>query len=116
MECIKELFTTAVAISGTNLVLTIPPTAFNNCQRFRLIICQPLPSGITNALTVVIADGTTNYPLLQPLGNNVMADMIRSRRAYEIVVGTSPAHFTCVSCDKLCKTTFPYPQLVPTTA
>jgi len=116
MDCKKEIFTIGAAISGTNLVLQIPPTAFNNCQKFKLIICQNLPDGITNAMPVVILDGGATYPLLLPLGNSVMADQVRSRRAYEIFVGTNPAHFTCVSCDRLCKTTFPYPQLVPTSA
>ena len=112
----KEIFVTSAAITGTTLVLTIPRLTFDNCERFRLVICQPLPAGITNALSVVIMDGTTTYPLQLPLGNNVMADMIRSRRAYDIIVGTNPAHFTVLSVCKLCKTTFTYPQLVPTAA
>ena len=110
----KEIFVSNAAIVGTNLVLTIPTLTFDNCEKFRLVICQPLPTGITSAMSVVIQDGATTYPLLLPLGNNIKADMIRSRRAYEIIVGTDPAHFTVLSACKLCKTAFVYPQLVPT--
>ena len=63
----KTILTTAVAVSGTNLVLTLPEMTFNNCQHYCIRIAQDIPATATNLMNVAIQNGatTTLYPIVR---------------------------------------------------
>lgn len=94
----NTILTTAVAVSGTNLVLTIPNGVYNNCYNFVLRLAQDIPMAATNLMPVVIqiGAGTTLYPMRQKSGHNVYATQLRTRRNYLIHTAADTATFTLI--------------------
>lgn len=90
------ILATAVAVSGNNLVLTIPNGTYPNCYNFPLRLAQSVPLTATNLMPVVIqiGTGTTLYPLRQKAGHNVYANQLRARRNYVIHTAADTATFT----------------------
>lgn len=110
--CCNLISSTAVALDGTTaLNITIPAATYNNGQKVGLTIVQGIPSTGT-PVPVSLVIGATEYPLLKPCGNFVMSDQLRTGVIYGLRVGTNPAHFTVITLDKLCGTTFVAPQLI----
>lgn len=104
-KCNNFVATTAVTVSGTNLVLTIPSNNYRNDSNVCICVAQALPSGVTSALTVVVQIGTnqTLYPLRTACGHNVYGDQIFSRRMYCTKVATDSGTFVirnskCLPC------------------
>lgn len=56
----RTILTTAVAVVGNNLVLTIPAGQYDNCEVYRIRIAQSIPSTVTNLMPVVIEIGTSS--------------------------------------------------------
>lgn len=108
--CTHFVKTTAVAVSGSVLTLTIPQDTYSNGEKVCICVAQSIPDTITSTMTVAIVIGTetTQYPLRTPCGNNVYADQIRSRRVYHTNVASDTASFI-VSKKELCKTAYNYP-------
>lgn len=94
----NTVLTTAVAVSGTNLVLTIPNGVYNNCYTFKLRLAQDIPLTATNLMPVVIqiGSGATLYPLRQKSGHNIYATQLRTRRNYLIHTAADTATFTLI--------------------
>lgn len=90
------VLTTAVAVSGSNLVLTIPSGTYANCYNFILRLAQSVPLTATNLMPVVIQIGTgeTLYPLRQKAGHNVYANQLKARRNYMVHTAADTATFT----------------------
>lgn len=90
------ILTTAVAISGNNLVLTIPNGTYPNCYNFILRLAQSVPLTATNLMPVVIqiGAGTTLYPFRQKAGHNVYANQLKARRNYMVHTAADTASFT----------------------
>lgn len=113
-SCPRLVATTAVAATGGNLVLTIPSQQLLQGQKICLLIQQAIPTG-SDALPVVLADGTTNISLINRCGNNVFGDQVRTRRIYNATIGVSPAH-AMVTSRNLCPTANILAPISPTTA
>ena len=92
----NAVLTTAVAVSGGNLVLTIPAGTYNNCSNMMLRLAQDIPLNATNLMPVVIqiGAGTTLYPVRQKSGHNLYATQIRTRRNYILHVAADAGAFT----------------------
>lgn len=93
-----QVLTTAVAVSGSNLVLTIPDGTYLNCRNYLLRLAQDMPSTATNLMSVVIqiGTGTTLYPLRQKSGHNVYATQLKTRRNYVVHVAADSGEFVAI--------------------
>ena len=83
----RTILTTAVAVSGSNLVLTIPAGTYENCVRYCIRIAQDIPSTATNLMPVVIKIGTgaTLYNVNRKCGHHLYANQVRTRRNYSLL-------------------------------
>lgn len=90
--CNKLIISTAVTVSGTNLVVTIPAGSYNNNQKYCIVIAQNIPSTATINMPVVIqvGTGTQLYNLVDKCCRNVTVCGIRTRTKYSTVVETTP--------------------------
>lgn len=109
--CRRFVRSTAVAVSGTALQITIPAETFRNREPLCLCITQSIPDGVTNTTTVeiLITGSTTPIPLITECGNPVYADQIRSRRIYHLTAATGLPAF--MVHDRLCCTSHEFPTL-----
>lgn len=94
----NTVLTTAVAVSGGNLVLTIPTGTYNNCSNMVLRLAQDIPLNATNLMPVVIqiGAGTTLYPVRQKFGHNLYATQIKTRRNYMLHVAADSSTFVLI--------------------
>lgn len=110
----KLIISTAVAVSGSNLVITIPTTTLQSRQKICLLLAQNIPSG-AGTLPVVISDGSTTIAMLRPCGDYVRADQLRTRRRYVLTVATTPASAIVRNAQCLECTAYTQPQILPAT-
>lgn len=106
--CVPTIKSSAVAIKGTTLQITVPNLTLLNGKAWNLIICQNIPEG-ADTLEVELLIGTTAYPVLTNLGNSLRGDMLRTRKRYTIAYGWDEPHFIVLS-HNLCESVF-----IPTT-
>lgn len=104
-SCKNFVNSTAVTLSGTNLIITIPQNNYANNSEVCICVSQSIPAGVTGETQVVIQIGTatTNYPLVTKCGHNVYGDQITSRTLYCTRVATDTASFVyngykCLPC------------------
>lgn len=92
-DCIRTIKTTAVVDLGVVLVLFIDPVVFRKRERFRLIICQTIPTGnpVLNP-QVVITDGANVYLTFNCLSEFVRRYNIECRTCYEGLASNDPLH------------------------
>ena len=95
--------TTAVAVDGTNLVLTVPAMTFDNCKRYTIRIAQAIPATATNLMNVVIQIdvGTDLYPIIRKCGHYLYADQVRANRNYTVLTAADSSMFVLV-CGLVC--------------
>ena len=100
----KAILTTAVAVTGTTLVLTVPATSFNNCEKYLIRIAQDIPATATNLLNVVVQVGaeTTTYPIIRRCGHYVYANQVRTRRNYCLLTAADSGQFVLLNDCALC--------------
>ena len=100
----KPIKTTAVAVSGTNLVLTIPSMTFNNCEKYIICVAQAIPDTATNLMSVAIqiGDGTTLYPMVRRCGHYVYANQIKANQTYCLLVAADTQRFVVVGGNIIC--------------
>lgn len=115
-RCFVMVKTTAVAIVGNQLVLTIPAGNYYDCENVKICICQTLPAGILPTQTVGIKLGTaaTIYPTRTKCGHNIYTDQVSSRKPYVFKVATDTATFTYIDgCPLKCTAHISPPVLAP---
>ena len=81
----KTILTTAVAVSGTNLVLTLPEMTFNNCQQYCIRIAQDIPAT------------ATLYPIVRKCGHYLYANQVRTRRNYLLLIAGDTQRFVLIN-------------------
>ena len=115
------ILTTAVTVSGTNLVLTIPTMTFNNCEKYVIRIAQSIPTTATNVMNVAIQIGTdtTLYPIVRSCGHYLYANQVRARRNYTLVAAGDTQRFVVINgcicgCNPGTIATIPAPTTVVT--
>ena len=81
-----------VFTSGTGLIITIPDGAYNNGQKYCIVIAQTIPAETTISAPVFIQIGTGSvlYPLDKCDCTQATACSIRTRTKYSTKVETTP--------------------------
>lgn len=89
--CPHLVLSQAVTFTDGNLVINLPAGAYNNCEKYCIIVAQPIPATTTiNAPVVVsIGEGTELYPLTTKNCRQVTACGIRTRTRYSTCVVTN---------------------------
>lgn len=89
--CPHLVLSQALTFTGGNLVINLPAGAYNNGEKYCIIVAQPIPDTTTiNAPVVVtIGDGTELYPLTTKNCRSVTACGIRTRTRYSTCVVTN---------------------------
>ena len=91
-ECPRKAYVNTVTFAAGTLTLTLPDNiSYTNCGKFCFIITTALPDAATvNAPVVaVVGDGTTEFPVLDRCGAQVVAQQLRTRRRYPFRVSTN---------------------------
>lgn len=91
--CRNIVISEAVEFTDDTLTINIPEAAYNNGERYCIIVGQLIPDETTiNApVGITIGDDTTVYPLVNQNGTNVLAKNMRSRTRYSTTVRTNIA-------------------------
>ena len=90
--CNKLIISTAVAFTGGNLVITIPTGAYNECEKYCIVVAQSIPTTttITAPVYIQIGTGTELYPLQKCDCAQATACSIRTRTKYSTCIVTTP--------------------------
>lgn len=98
MNCdILTIKSTSIAMAGSQLLINIPAVTLVNHQNFRLILCQPIPTG-AGVSQVILQTPTSSIEMRVVTGNYVRADQLKCRRCYDMVYGTDPVHVSMRNC------------------
>lgn len=116
-SCRNFVLSTSVALSGSNLVITIPQNNYANNCGVCIAVAQTIPAGVTAETPVVIQIGTSDtlYPLRTKCGHNVYADQICTRKIYCTRVATDTASFIYNGHCSLPCTNHVFPAALPNT-
>lgn len=93
-ECPYKVVVSTAALTGGVLVLTLPDTQrYSNGCKYCFILGTALPAGIPidTPVSVVVGDGTVQFPLLTRCGAPVVAQQLSSRQRYPFRVATTAA-------------------------
>ena len=90
--CDRLVLSQAVTFTGGNLEINLPAGAYNNGEKYCIVVAQAIPDTTTiNApVYVTIGTGTTLYPLTKCNCAQVTACGIRTRTRYSVCVVTTP--------------------------
>ena len=103
--CHKLIISTAVNFTaGTGLVIQIPEGAYNDCEKYCVVVAQSTPAEttITAPVFIQIGTGPVLYQLTQPGCDQVTACGIKTRTRYATVVHTSADTGTFRLCERVC--------------
>ena len=100
---------TAIAIVGTALQITIPTTMLSNKQPLCVVLAQSIPSGVTADMNVQIVDGTSTLNVVTCSGNFLYADQIACRKVLRMRIATDTliAKLSSNSCIRCTSHEFP---------
>lgn len=89
--CKRLVISQAVTFNGTNLIINIPAGAYNDNEKYCIVVAQNIPDTTTITAPVVITIGTdtTTYPLMNYNCTNVGACSINRRTRYSVCVHTN---------------------------
>ena len=89
--CDHLVISSAVTYDGTSLVINLPAGAYNNGEKYCIVVAQTIPATttITAPVVITIGTGTEQYPLTNRCCAQVTACAIRTRTRYATVVSTS---------------------------
>lgn len=90
--CRRLVLSSAVTFANNTLTINIPDGAYNDGEKYCIVLAQAIPAATTiNAPVVVtIGTGTTQYPLVNRCCAQVTACAVRTRTKYATVVSTTP--------------------------
>lgn len=103
--CDRLIISTAVTFTaGTGLIITIPEGAYNNCQKYCIVVAQAIPAEttITSPVFIQIGEGTVLYPLNKCDCSQATACGIRTRTKYATRVATTPTGGAFKLLARLC--------------
>lgn len=87
-SCAHLVRSTAIAVVGTTLQITIPTTAIKNNQCLCVILAQSIPSTVTADMNVQIVNGSSTLNVLTPCDNFLYADQLTCRKVLRLRVAT----------------------------
>lgn len=88
---------TSIVMAGSQLLINIPAVTLVNNQKFRLVLCQPIPTN-AGVSQVLLQTPTQTITMNVRTGNYLRADQIRCRRCYDMVYGNNPVHASMLCC------------------
>lgn len=90
--CPRLVLSQSVTFASGVLTVTLPEGCYNNCEKYCIVIAQPIPSAATiNAPVVIkIGSGSVLYPLVRCNCKQLTACGLRTRTRYATVVETTP--------------------------
>lgn len=102
--CPKLILSTAVTYTAPNLVITIPEGAYQNCEKYCIVIAQAIPATtpVDAPVVVQIGTGTELYPLNNCDCSQVTARYIQTRTKYSVRVSTSGATAAFKALGNIC--------------
>ena len=89
--CERLVLSQSVTFVDGSLIINIPEGAYNNNEKYCIVIAQDIPETTTIGANVVITIGadTTQYPLLNCNCSNVQVCQISARTRYSTKVITN---------------------------
>ncbi len=102
--CNHLIISQAVTFAGGNLIINLPAGAYNNGEKYCIVVAQAIPAATTiNAPVVItIGAGTQQYPLTNRCCAQVTACGIRTRTRYSTLVSTSSTTGTFKLLGNIC--------------
>lgn len=89
--CRHIVISQAITFNDDTLAINLPAGAYENGEKYCIIIGQSIPEDTTIAaqVAITIGDDTTEYPLVNPNCTNVSACSIKTRMRYATRVFTN---------------------------
>ena len=102
--CDRLIISQAVAFTAPNLIINLPAGAYQNCEKYCIVVAQAIPDATTiNApVFISVGDGTELYPLNQCNGAQATASGIRTRTRYATKVTTTATGGAFRLLGKIC--------------
>lgn len=102
--CDRLIISQAVTFTAPNLIINLPAGAYQNCERYCIVVAQAIPDATTiNApVFITIGDGTELYPLNRCNGVQATASGIRTRTRYATRVSTTATGGAFRLLGKIC--------------
>lgn len=102
--CDRLIISQAVTFTAPNLIINLPAGAYQNCERYCIVVAQAIPDATTiNApVFITIGDGTELYPLNRCNGVQATASGIRTRTRYATRVSTTASGGAFRLLGKIC--------------
>ena len=102
-QCPYLVKSTAIAIVGTTLQITIPTMTLTNKQPLCVVLAQTIPSGVTADMNVQIVDGTSTINVVTCTSNFLYADQIACRKVLRMKIATDTLiakliYHSCIRC------------------
>lgn len=101
--CNRLVISQAVTFADDTLTINLPAGAYNDREKYCIVVAQTIPATTTIGATVVITIGTdtTEYPLLDACCAPVSACAINTRTRYSTCVHTTPTTGTFNLLEKI---------------
>lgn len=89
--CPRLIFSEAVTFTAPNLIIDLPAGAYNNSQRYCIVVTDAIPSDTTREAPVffTIGGGTVLYPFVSCDGAQLTERNIDTRTRYSVCVDTT---------------------------
>ena len=102
--CERLVISQSVTFTAPNLIINLPAGAYQNCERYCIVVAQAIPDATTiNApVFISIGDGTELYPLNRCNGVQATASGIRTRTRYATRVSTTATGGAFRLLGKIC--------------
>lgn len=102
--CDKLILSESVTFTAPNLIIDLPAGAYQNCEKYCIVVAQAIPEETTiNApVFVTIGGGAVLYPLNRCNGAQATASGIRTRTRYATRVATTAIGGAFQLLGKIC--------------
>ena len=102
--CDRLIISQAVTFTAPNLIINLPSGAYQNCERYCIVVAQAIPEATTiNApVFISVGDGTELYPLNRCNGVQATASGVRTRTRYATRVSTTATGGAFRLLGKIC--------------
>lgn len=102
--CDRLIISQTVTFTAPNLIINLPAGAYQNCEKYCIVVAQAIPDATTiNApVFITIGDGTELYPINQCNGVQATASGIRTRTRYATRVSTTATGGAFRLLGKIC--------------
>ncbi len=104
--CNNLIISQDVTFAAGVLTINLPAGAYNNCEKYCIIVAQAIPAATTlvSEVVITIGDGTEEYPLVDRCCAPVQACSINTRTRYPVRVVTDATGGTFkLLCDVKCR-------------